>query len=51
MLSLKKSNRQYAIEEFTKSANVNSRTLYFVVPNDTNPIVADYRFIVLKKRG
>ena len=44
----KKSNRQYRIEEFTKSANVNSRTLYFVVPNDTNPILADYRFIVLK---
>ncbi|WP_299618843.1 hypothetical protein [uncultured Tenacibaculum sp.] len=47
----KKSNRHYKIEEFTKSANVNSRTLYFVVPNDTNPIQADYRFIVLKEEA
>ena len=45
----KKVNTRYTIEEFTKRANVNSRTLYFVVPNDTNPIVADYRFIVLRE--
>ncbi len=46
----KASNSHFKIEEFTKTANVNSRTLYFVVPNDTNPILADYRFIVLRKQ-
>ncbi len=45
----KKRNPHYSVEEFTKSANVNSRTMYFVVDNDTNPIVGDYRFIVLRK--
>jgi len=45
----KKRNPHFKVEEFTKTANVNSRTLYFVVPNDTNPILADYRFIILRK--
>ena len=45
----KAGNPDFKVEEFTKTANVNSRTLYFVVPNDTNPILADYRFIVLRK--
>ncbi|WP_435254228.1 hypothetical protein [Tenacibaculum sp. A30] len=45
----KKHAPYFKVEEFTKSANVNSRTLYFVVENETNPIVADYRFIVLRK--
>ncbi len=44
-------NPHFTVEEFTKTANVNSRTLYFVVPNDTNPIQADYRFIVLRKEA
>lgn len=44
-------NPHFTVEEFTKTANVNSRTLYFVVPNDTNPIQADYRFIVLRKQA
>ncbi|AZJ34416.1 hypothetical protein D6T69_02270 [Tenacibaculum singaporense] len=45
----KKHAPYFKVEEFTKSANVNSRTLYFVVENETNPIVADYRFIVVRK--
>ncbi len=45
----KKRNTHFKVEEFTKSANVGSRTMYFVVENGTNPIVADYRFIVLRK--
>lgn len=45
----KKRNPHYTIDEFTKSANVNSRTLYFVVDNNTNPIIGNYRFIVLRK--
>ncbi|WP_299833757.1 hypothetical protein [uncultured Tenacibaculum sp.] len=45
----KNRNPHFKVEEFIKTANVNNRTLYFVVPNDTNPIQADYRFIVLRK--
>ena len=47
----KKQNPHFKVEEFTKTANVNSRTLYFVVSNNTNPITGDYRFIVIRKEA
>lgn len=47
----KKRNPHFSVEEFSKSANVNSRTMYFVVENNTNPIMGDYRFIVLRKEA
>ncbi len=37
------------IREYYGSANVNQRTLYFVVENDTNPIKAEYRLIVIER--
>lgn len=47
----KKQNPHFKVEEFTKTSNVNSRTLYFVVNNNTNPITGDYRFIVIRKEA
>lgn len=44
-----RTNSHFKVEEFSKTASVGSRTLYFVVANGTNPIQADYRFIILRK--
>lgn len=47
--NFKKNYSEFQISDYHGSANVNERTLYFVVENDTNPIKAEYRFIKIKK--
>ena len=39
----------FNIREFFGKANVNERTLYFVVENDSNTISAEYRFIKIDR--
>ncbi|MFL0077011.1 hypothetical protein [Tenacibaculum maritimum] len=39
----------FNVREFYGRANVNERTLYFVVENNTNPITAEYRFIKIER--
>ncbi|WP_271406971.1 transglutaminase-like domain-containing protein [Tenacibaculum soleae] len=40
----------YKVDEFTKTATTTDRTLYFVVGQSDNPISAEYRYIVLRKK-
>lgn len=47
--NFKKSFTRYKIEEFSKSAITTDRSLYFVVEIGSNPVNANYRYIVLRK--
>ncbi|CAL2104615.1 hypothetical protein [Tenacibaculum sp. 190130A14a] len=47
--NFKKTYTQFKFTEYIGSANVNQRTLYFVIENDSNTIVADYRFIKIEQ--
>lgn len=44
----KKKYPRYKVTEITKRANTSNRVLYFVVPNTTNPIEANYRYITIE---
>ena len=46
----KSSSKLYKIEEFTKKATTSERTMYFVVGVGDNPIMANYRYIVLREQ-
>lgn len=48
-LNFKKNYSHFNIREFQGQANVNERTLYFVVENNSNPIRAPYRFIKVER--
>ncbi|CAM1374391.1 conserved protein of unknown function [Tenacibaculum litopenaei] len=49
-INFKKSYPHLEVREFSRSAHVGERTLYFVVKNASNPIVAEYRFITVKSQ-
>ncbi|CAM1355867.1 hypothetical protein [Tenacibaculum halocynthiae] len=50
-LEFKKQYPNYKVEEFVKQASVSERTFYFVVENNTNPILGEYRYIVIRENG
>ncbi|CAA0214957.1 hypothetical protein [Tenacibaculum maritimum] len=50
-VNFKNNYSHFNIREFHGNANVNQRTLYFVVENDSNPITAEYRFIKIDQKS
>ena len=47
-LNFTKTYSHFKITDYLAKASVNQRTLYFVVENDTNPIMAEYRLIKIE---
>lgn len=49
--NFKKNYTNFEIEQYYTKANVGDRLLYFVVENASNPIIAEHRFIKIKKKS
>ncbi len=48
-VNFKNNYSHFNIREFHGKANVNERTLYFVVENNSNPVTGEYRFIKIER--